>query len=283
MLVNLTNNGKVGIGTNAPTSQLHLNGVQDALKITADQPIITLTDTTAAGSPRVELQNSQGRFFVASESFLNGTNSGGFTMVDAFGRLSIGNFNPAGPFEVWVSGGQPGLMVANNGNIGIGTATPIAKLDVNGSVHFSPSFRVMSLPGAAFIPDNLNAGLGSGGGFGYYSETGVEGYFGNFFAPVILPDGATVTRIDLTYVDSSNADFTLSLGRTSVTTGATSIISSQVSSGNSGAVRVQGVDTVGIATSNNLYAYWLKANLSSVGGSLHKIVAVRITYTITQP
>ena len=133
VLVNLTNTGLVGIGTNAPTSQLHLNGVQDAFKISGNQPFMTLMDTNA-NNIRVLLQNESGRYFVVSEDALNGTNPGAFTMVDQHGRLSLGNYAPTGPFEVWVTGGQPGLLVTYGGNIGLGTTTPTAKLDVRGNV-----------------------------------------------------------------------------------------------------------------------------------------------------
>jgi hypothetical protein len=34
---------------------------------------------------------------------------------------------------------------------------------------------------------------------------------------------------------------------------------------------------------NDTHAYWLKASLDSFGNARHKIIGVRITYTVTQP
>ncbi|MFO0856234.1 MAG: H-type lectin domain-containing protein [Phycisphaerales bacterium] len=177
VLVNLTNSGNVGVGTSAPASQLHLNGVQDALRITAPGPKIDLVDTSTANS-RFQLQNSQGRYFMTSESFLSGSNSGGFAMIDPQGRLGLGVFDPAAPLDVagriqlrgpsgvfnsagvylasplssptvrafmgllddthiglWgATSGWSFTMDTISGNVGIGTSTPAAKLDVRGSI-----------------------------------------------------------------------------------------------------------------------------------------------------
>jgi hypothetical protein len=91
--------GSVGVGTSSPTSLFEIAGAQDALKVRGDAPYITLIDSNAANA-RVLLQNSQGKFYTVSENFLNGTNTGAFTVVDPNGRLGIGTHNPAGPLEV---------------------------------------------------------------------------------------------------------------------------------------------------------------------------------------
>lgn len=101
------NTGRVGVGPSSPTSLLDLNGTQDALKIRASEPFMTLTDTSS-GNARVQLQNSGGRFFITPETFLNGTNSGSFTMVDSQGRIGIGTFNPTSRVEI---AGQDGLAI----------------------------------------------------------------------------------------------------------------------------------------------------------------------------
>lgn len=176
---------------------------------------------------------------------------------------------------------QRGLIVHENGSVGIG-AVPngSSRLFVNGQIGLTPTFRVKSLHGASFLPDTVGRETG---GFGRYSSAGVSGYFGDFIAPVELPDGCQVQRIDLTFVDNRTTDFTLTFGRTSATTGIASSITSVSTNGQSSAVRVVGVDLAGFGIGNNSNAYWLKADLDSFGGDVHQIVAVRITYTVTSP
>jgi hypothetical protein len=89
-------NGRVGIGTSSPSSLLDLSGSQDALKIRGGEPFMTLMDTNN-GNIRVQLQNAGGRFFITPESFINGSNTGSFTMVDGQGKIGIGTFQPDQP------------------------------------------------------------------------------------------------------------------------------------------------------------------------------------------
>jgi Chaperone of endosialidase len=104
----VNNDGRVGIGTTNPVSLLDLNGVQDAVRIRGTQPYITVVDTSAGGSPRAQLQNAGGRFFITSEAFINGTNGGAFTMYDAQGRIGIGTFSPTSRVEI---AAQDGLSI----------------------------------------------------------------------------------------------------------------------------------------------------------------------------
>jgi hypothetical protein len=83
--------------------------------------------------------------------------------VDAQGRLSLGNFNPTGPFEVWVTGGQIGLQVTDSGNIGIGTATPAAKLEVRGSIKLGPTGQYFAPAGEENLQIVRGVFNGSGG------------------------------------------------------------------------------------------------------------------------
>ena len=322
VLVNLTNTGNIGVGTAVPTSQLHLSGASDALKVTASTPFVTLTDASSSNA-RVQMQNSLGRYFVMTESFLNNSNPGAFTVVSPQGWFGVGTQNPAGPLDVAsgnqsyvrvntdgdlrVNGGTDGffgifnegvstgstlifgqgvarLTVANTGNVGIGTLTPQAKLDVNGSIQFAPTFGVKSIHGTSFLPYKIGGVLG--GSYGEYDESGMVGHGAighKFIAPVELPNGCTVTRIDLTFVDDRPADITLTFGRTSLSSGAIITSPSLVTSGVSNAVRTQGVDFAGIGINNNINVYWLRADLQSLGSSVHKIIGVRITYTVTSP
>lgn len=178
---------------------------------------------------------------------------------------------------------QRGLIVHENGSVGIGAVPDGSrKLFVNGQIGITPTVRVKSIHGSSFMPDTVSRDTG---GFGYYDELGVRGYgfTADFIAPVDLPDGCQVQRIDMTYSDSRSTDFTLTFGRTSTTTGVVSTITSVNSTGQSADIRVAGVDLAGFGIGNNSNVYWLRANLDSFGSQYHQIVAVRITYTVTSP
>jgi len=155
----VNNAGRVGIGTTSPVSLLDLNGVQDAFRIRGFQPYVTMVDTNAAGSPRAQLQNSDGRFFITSEAFIGGSNGGAFTMFDPQGRVGIGTFSPSSRVEIAaqdglaITGYQPfitlrdtnangarGLIATGNGDLAfytnhsIGGSPPVVVKNATGAV-----------------------------------------------------------------------------------------------------------------------------------------------------
>tara|TARA_R110000782_G_scaffold12913_1_gene38200 strand:- start:7209 stop:8351 length:1143 start_codon:yes stop_codon:yes gene_type:complete len=240
-VVNLTNDGLVGISTTAPVARLHV----------ADGDIV-------AGPLGKEW------IFHTRPSF----NGEFLHITDA----------DNGVFQF-----QRGLIVHENGSVGIGAVPDGSrKLFVNGQIGVPPTFRTKSIHGASFLPDVV----GRESGWGYYGVSGLRGYgigAGVFTAPVELPDGCQVQRIDLTFIDDRPTDITLTFGRTSTTTGAVANIASFTTSGVSNAVRVAGVDLGGYGIGNNSNVYWLTANLESFSTNVHQIIAVRIQYTVTSP
>lgn len=153
------NSGNVGIGTTTPTSLLDLAGAQDALKIRGPEPFMTLTDTTA-GNTRILLQNAGGKYFVVSESFLNGSNPGGFTMVDQQGQLAVGTFTPLGPLDVRSPAGS--LILTSAGNLGVGTGSPQSRLEVRGDIRLGAAGELFAPAGE----ENLRIVRGFIGGGG---------------------------------------------------------------------------------------------------------------------
>jgi len=90
-------NGNVGIGTPNPTSKLEI-AAQDGLKITGFQPFLTLNDTNT--NLRSIIAGGNGDFGFYPHSFI---------------------------------GGIPAVLIKNNsGNVGIGTTSPQAKLQIGG-------------------------------------------------------------------------------------------------------------------------------------------------------
>lgn len=176
VLVNLTNNGNVGIGTNAPTSQLHLSGVQDAFKISGTQPFMTLVDTNASGA-RVLLQNEGGRYFTVSESFLNGTNTGGFTMLDQQGHLGLGVFDPGAVLDVGGRVQLRGAAGANSNSAGFYLASPMSSPTVRAFVGLRDDTHVGffgSASGWSLTMDTVSGAVNLGSAGQYFVPAGEE-------------------------------------------------------------------------------------------------------------
>jgi endosialidase-like protein len=146
----VTNNGNVGIGTiNPPTSKLEI-AAQDGLKISGFQPFLTLNDTNS--NARTIISAGNGDLGVYPNSFI---------------------------------GGSPSLIVKNvTGNVGIGTTTPGAKLQVEGSggsgIGVFSTGSSYGLYGASSSSGGRGVfGAGTSGGIGVKgftdSGTGVDG------------------------------------------------------------------------------------------------------------
>jgi hypothetical protein len=113
---------------------------------------------------RVQLQNAGGRFFITSESFLNGTNSGGFAMVDAQGRMGLGTFNPTSKVEIAaqdglaVSGFQPFITLRDTNAGGARALFSTA----NGDIGFYSNGAIARQSPSVIIKDNDWVGMGVG-------------------------------------------------------------------------------------------------------------------------
>ncbi len=97
-LLKLANNGNVGIGSTQPVGKLEVVA-QDALRLIGFQPFLTIYDSNS-GYARGRIQSAGGGISLETESLLNGAN----------------------PFAI--------LTLANSGNVGIGTSSPVGKLEV---------------------------------------------------------------------------------------------------------------------------------------------------------
>lgn len=100
---NITTSGNIGIGTTAPGNLLEVSG-------NIPSPL-TITRTTASNIG-LEFKNSTGSWFA--------------------GQASTGNFGIATNNNIGIS---TAFNITTSGNVGIGTANPLNKLDVNGTIH----------------------------------------------------------------------------------------------------------------------------------------------------
>jgi hypothetical protein len=110
----LVNSGNVGIGTNSPTSELHVKG-------TRGYGSLRISPTSDDGESTMGFFQD-GAAIDTNDAWVIG--QGGWSNV---GDFIFGNLNNG-------AGGDVRLLIQKDGNVGIGTTSPSAKLDVNGSI-----------------------------------------------------------------------------------------------------------------------------------------------------
>lgn len=128
--------GKVGIGTATPSYKLDVQGnvgVNGVLWLLADDPVLVLNETDTLATHRILSAN--GTLYVQARDS-DGTNDGdmaltGYLNTD-LNQLTI----KTSTYRI-ETGGAPRFYMASDGDVGIGTVTPGAKLDVRGGVNLS--------------------------------------------------------------------------------------------------------------------------------------------------
>ncbi len=109
-----TNTGNVGVGTNAPTHPLHVRAII---------PILNVQDSDSVGAA----QSGYVRFADSTNAERGFVGFG--SQVDS--HLMMRNLHADGATMIGTIAGMH-LTVAPNGNVGVGTTVPTAKLDVRG-------------------------------------------------------------------------------------------------------------------------------------------------------
>lgn len=119
--------GNVGIGTISPTSLLHIN---DTTSLATPSLEISGTNTTALGTLTATQLESAGLFI--HQAAVGGV--GSITSIIAGGKTT-GNFPSDIRFLTTNAGGVQAterLIIRRDGNIGISTSVPLARLDITG-------------------------------------------------------------------------------------------------------------------------------------------------------
>jgi hypothetical protein len=114
----LKSNGRVGIGTNEPSSLLHVNG-------------------EGGGSSGVIISNS-------ADSFKS------YFQTDDINTKFIMTYSNTGADEIEVQA-DGDVILAQAGNVGIGTTSPDEKLTVNGTVHSTEVKVDLTVPGPDYV------------------------------------------------------------------------------------------------------------------------------------
>ncbi|HMO77699.1 MAG TPA: hypothetical protein PKD95_00685, partial [Candidatus Paceibacterota bacterium] len=108
-----------------------------------------------------EAKNAQTLGGIATSSFLRSDEVDVMSATSSSPILSIIQ-NGAGKIFSLFSGVTEFFTVLGNGNVGIGTTTPLAKLDVQGIAGADPAFRVSSSTNSTMFTINANGNVGIG-------------------------------------------------------------------------------------------------------------------------
>jgi hypothetical protein len=131
--VAVTQAGSVGIGTTSPSSKLHVVGIND---VTGG---ITISSTVGTESDRFAI-------------YPDANFSTAFKKLSSSGTVTFRN-----------SVGTPEFVIGPTSLIGIGTSTPLAKLDITGTAGSADIFAISSSSNARLltVAANGNVGIGS--------------------------------------------------------------------------------------------------------------------------
>jgi hypothetical protein len=182
------------------------------------------------------------------------------------------------------------FKIERDGDVGIGTATPSAKLDivgdleVNGVVNVSPTTRYLSIPAASFTPE-LDTMDYKQNGYNVYGTT--TGQLVRFWAPVELPHGAVIKEFACVVDDNfalTGFDVTAFMYEWPHFGGNGTIISHRFTTGAPGAyLAMTETENHTVDNANNHYLVSVDWDTPTSGNVWDiRLRSVRITYEITQ-
>jgi hypothetical protein len=154
----ITSMGNVGIGTTSPTQLFSVAGNTSA-------PIARFSNAAGNGTTvDIGAITGSGAVLYVNDA---GNNNAIFKFNGSYAGSSLSVYGKVDQdsngahFNV-DTGGVTRFLVNNAGNVGIGTTSPLAKLDVYGTAGNSPAFRVSSSTNATMFTVNANGRVGIG-------------------------------------------------------------------------------------------------------------------------
>ena len=265
----LTGGGTAGVGVgNAPNATATIN----------TQPLLRLIrPTTSFVKWPNEFQISLGSYGTA----VNSQSRADFSLIDGVSSTVD----------------RTVLSLLANGRVGIGTTAPQQALDVAGTVqaqrlaYATPQTRYLTIGSTAFVPQDgsayrayTNSGSSTGTPYDTYLVGGTAGQPGYLVAPVNLPQGAVITGMQLTAIDSDGTSVSpqVLLTATAPTTANNLFVVVNTSTGlttESTAWQTSST-TVSHTVANESYQYQLRVRLNQ-NSSATSLLNVRLTYTVT--
>lgn len=179
-LMNLGADGSLGIGTQTPSSRLHVNGGSIRLAATAGETPFQLYSYanssslwfTSGNATASEIHLSPGYAVDFDRSvamqYAPGT-TGAAGGVLKIGQMSKNNANWTHGATAFFTSGAERLRINSAGNVGIGTASPAYKLDVAG--------QIRSSSGGIVFPDGTVQTTAGGGTSSQWTTSGTNIFY----------------------------------------------------------------------------------------------------------
>ncbi|MFQ5435177.1 MAG: hypothetical protein ACE5FD_09905, partial [Anaerolineae bacterium] len=262
--------GDARIRAQGGTNRMMLGGgAYDVLTITDSNVGIGTISPTAGKSLHVQTASSSGTAVYGYASAASGTALGVVGQVESTDGNGVSGLAEA------ATGSAIGVYGRSNSATGYGVYSN-GNAHVEGQLTWKPITSSLSIPPAAFNPTDNNGSYVQGG---YYLYPGASSPATVFYAPVNLPQGATVTKFTFHWYDNSGADGFADLKRSNPNILPVKMAQAPTS-GSAGQSLTTDTTIVNAVIDNTQYSYFIALYLPDNGVIAYDMF---IEYTIDRP